>query len=72
MFFFALLFFFFSLFCSFLLQLGADVFNALNVMENKCFLEDLKFGIGDGNLHYYLYNWKCPEIPAEKVFVQRN
>lgn len=48
-------------------QAGADVFNALDLMENKLFLEDLKFGTGDGNLHYYFYNWKCPEIPPEKV-----
>jgi len=39
-----------------------DVFNALNVMENDQFLKDLKFGIGDGYLQYYLYNWKCPKI----------
>lgn len=45
--------------------MGADVFNALDVMENKSFLEHLKFGIGDGNLHYYFYNWKCPEVPPE-------
>ncbi|WAQ94662.1 NMT1-like protein, partial [Mya arenaria] len=25
--------------------------------NNKLFLEKLKFGIGDGNLQYYLYNW---------------
>ena len=47
--------------------MGFDVFNALDVMENKQFLEELKFGVGDGNLHYYLYNWRCPEIPPEKV-----
>ena len=43
------------------------MFNALDLMDNKSFLEDLKFGTGDGNLHYYFYNWKCPEIPPEKV-----
>lgn len=46
---------------------GADVFNALDLMDNSQFLEDLKFGTGDGNLRYYLYNWKCPEMPPEKV-----
>ena len=50
-----------------LFQLGADVFNALDVMENKSVFEALKFGIGDGNLHYYLYNYKCPEIKPEMV-----
>ena len=47
--------------------MGADVFNALDVMQNKSVLESLKFGIGDGNLHYYLYNYKCPEIEPEKA-----
>ncbi|CAG9465222.1 unnamed protein product [Pedinophyceae sp. YPF-701] len=36
---------------------GFDVFNALDLMDNADFLKDLKFGIGDGFLHYYLYNW---------------
>lgn len=44
-----------------------DVFNALDLMENKEFLEKLKFGIGDGNLQYYLYNWKCPYMEPTKV-----
>ena len=48
-------------------QKGFDVFNALDLMENKVFLEKLKFGIGDGNLQYYLYNWRCPPMDPEKV-----
>jgi glycylpeptide N-tetradecanoyltransferase len=40
---------------------GFDVFNALDIMENEQILKELKFGIGDGNLHYYLYNWRIPE-----------
>lgn len=36
-------------------------------MDNKEVLEELKFGVGDGNLHYYLYNYKCPEIPSDMV-----
>lgn len=48
-------------------QLSFDVFNALDLMDNKDFLETLKFGIGDGNLQYYLYNWKCPSMPAHKI-----
>ncbi|KAL0041757.1 hypothetical protein WJX79_003570 [Trebouxia sp. C0005] len=35
-----------------------DVFNALDIFENTKFLKDLKFGEGDGNLRYYLYNWR--------------
>lgn len=34
-----------------------DVFNCLNIMENHSFLKDLKFGIGDGVLNYYMYNY---------------
>jgi glycylpeptide N-tetradecanoyltransferase len=48
-------------------QRSFDVFNALNVMENADFLEKLKFGIGDGNLQYYLYNWRCPEMVPSDV-----
>lgn len=39
-------------------------------MDNQKLLEELKFGVGDGNLHYYLYNWKCPEIKCEKVYLE--
>ena len=35
--------------------------------ENDLFLKDLKFGIGDGHLQYYLYNWKCQEMDAPDV-----
>jgi glycylpeptide N-tetradecanoyltransferase len=34
------------------------VFNALDIFENERFLKELKFGIGDGRLRYYLYNWR--------------
>lgn len=44
-----------------------DVFNALDVMDNGQFLRELKFGIGDGNLQYYLYNWKCPSMKPEEM-----
>jgi len=44
-----------------------DVFNCLNIMENQTFLRDLKFGVGDGNLQYYLYNWKCDEMPPPRI-----
>lgn len=46
-----------------------DVFNALNQRDNEVFLKELKFGEGDGNLHYYLFNWKCPPMKPEKVGV---
>jgi len=47
-----------------------DVFNCLDLMDNATMFSDLKFGQGDGNLQYYLYNWKCPEItPSETGLV---
>ncbi|XP_060950480.1 glycylpeptide N-tetradecanoyltransferase 1-like [Limanda limanda] len=46
---------------------GFDIFSALDVMENKDFLEKLKFSISDSSLHYYLYNWMCPNISPDKV-----
>eukprot|EP00371_Babesia_bovis_P003560 XP_001612207.1 myristoyl-CoA:protein N-myristoyltransferase, N-terminal domain containing protein [Babesia bovis T2Bo] len=39
-----------------------DVFNALDLMENSSILEDLKFGEGDGGLHYYIYNWRVTNV----------
>uniref|UniRef100_A0A1D1XGR6 Glycylpeptide N-tetradecanoyltransferase n=1 Tax=Anthurium amnicola TaxID=1678845 RepID=A0A1D1XGR6_9ARAE len=44
-----------------------DVFNALDVMHNGTFLKELKFGPGDGQLHYYLYNYRLqhPLKPSE-------
>jgi glycylpeptide N-tetradecanoyltransferase len=44
-----------------------DVFNALDILENDQFLKELKFGIGDGNLHYYLYNWRIPEMKPSDI-----
>lgn len=48
-------------------NLNFDVFNALDLMENKTFLKELKFGIGDGNLQYYLYNWRCPSMVPDDL-----
>ncbi|KAI0333481.1 N-myristoyl transferase [Cubamyces sp. BRFM 1775] len=39
-----------------------DVFNALTLMDNVCFLQDLKFGQGDGLLNFYLYNWRTAPL----------
>lgn len=48
-------------------KLDFDVFNALNVMENADALKNLKFGIGDGFLQYYLYNWKVRPISPDQI-----
>ncbi|KEY68370.1 hypothetical protein S7711_01148 [Stachybotrys chartarum IBT 7711] len=39
-----------------------DVFNALTLMDNSLFLEQQKFGGGDGQLHYYLFNYRANPI----------
>jgi glycylpeptide N-tetradecanoyltransferase len=46
---------------------GADVFNALDLMENNQVFTNLKFGAGDGWLQYYVYNWKCPTMEASDI-----
>lgn len=43
-----------------------DVFNALDLARHAEFFKELKFHIGDGELHYYLYNWKCRPVEKEK------
>lgn len=43
-------------------QLAFDVFNALTLLDNVRFLDQLKFGPGDGFLNYYLFNWKMQGI----------
>mmetsp|Transcript_16730 Transcript_16730/g.16826 ORF Transcript_16730/g.16826 Transcript_16730/m.16826 type:complete len:445 (+) Transcript_16730:107-1441(+) len=46
---------------------NADVFNALDLMDNATLFEPLKFGIGDGHLQYYVYNWKCVEMVPNEI-----
>jgi len=48
-------------------RLDFDVFNALDILDNESVLKDLKFGIGDGHLQYYMYNWRCPSVKAHQV-----
>ncbi|KAL5383860.1 glycylpeptide N-tetradecanoyltransferase [Paraphaeosphaeria sporulosa] len=43
-------------------QADFDVFNALTLLDNPLFLEEQKFGAGDGNLHYYLYNYRAAPL----------
>lgn len=46
-----------------------DVFNALDILNNKEAFEELKFGQGNGNLYYYLYNWSLSKHKPEKLGV---
>ncbi|KAF2109293.1 glycylpeptide N-tetradecanoyltransferase [Lophiotrema nucula] len=39
-----------------------DVFNALTLLDNPLFLEQQRFGAGDGQLHYYLYNYRAAPL----------
>mmetsp|Transcript_8048 Transcript_8048/g.10733 ORF Transcript_8048/g.10733 Transcript_8048/m.10733 type:complete len:100 (-) Transcript_8048:21-320(-) len=44
-----------------------DVYNALDMMDNARVFEDLKFGMGDGYLQYYLFNWHLPQLPPSRI-----
>ncbi|XP_061564323.1 glycylpeptide N-tetradecanoyltransferase 2-like isoform X1 [Cololabis saira] len=46
---------------------GFDIFSALDVMDNRNFLDRLKFTVSDRSVHYYLYNWMCPPMSPDKV-----
>ncbi|UKJ90092.2 glycylpeptide N-tetradecanoyltransferase 1 [Theileria orientalis] len=44
-----------------------DVFNSLDLMENRQVFEDLKFGMGDGDLHYYMFNYRVPLLNSSEI-----
>ena len=44
-----------------------DVYNCLDIMENKTVFKDLLFGLGDGKLKYYFYNFVCPDTKPEDL-----
>ena len=48
-------------------QKDYDVFNALDIQDNQPVFENLHFGIGDGNLHYYLYNWRIQKLQPKDI-----
>jgi glycylpeptide N-tetradecanoyltransferase len=48
-------------------RLDFDVFNALDAMHNPEMFKELRFGIGDGNLQFYLYNWSCEQMQSGRV-----
>ncbi|KAH8816402.1 acyl-CoA N-acyltransferase [Xylogone sp. PMI_703] len=43
-------------------KLKFDVFNCVSIMDNSLFVNQQKFGAGDGQLHYYLYNYNANPI----------
>lgn len=48
-------------------QAKFDVFNAVTLMDNVSFFDDLKFGAGDGLLNFYLYNWRTAPLAGVKA-----
>lgn len=40
------------------------MFNALTLLDNPLFLEKQLFGPGDGQLHYYLFNYRTADVPS--------
>lgn len=46
---------------------GFDVCNMVDILENGKFTTELKFGLGDGHLNYYFYNWAYPKIESSHV-----
>lgn len=43
-------------------DLDFDVCNAMNIMDNNKFITDLRFGMGDGQMQFYLYNYVAKGI----------
>ena len=50
-------------------KMDFDVFNCVDIMQNHTFLKELQFGEGDGNLNYYLYNWRTAELLSKDIAV---
>lgn len=48
-------------------QHNADVYNMLHLLGNETCFKDLLFTPGDGTLYYYMYNWKSPQFPDDKL-----
>lgn len=46
---------------------GFDVFNCMNVMDNDDFIAPLHFDMGNGNLHYYIYNETYSSIDPNRI-----
>ncbi|PVU90662.1 hypothetical protein BB561_004794 [Smittium simulii] len=44
-----------------------DVFNCVKIQDNELFFDDLKFGSGDGHLHYYFYNWVIRDLKNRDI-----
>jgi glycylpeptide N-tetradecanoyltransferase len=47
--------------------LGFDVFNMVEVLQNRRVAIDLLFKGGSGRLAHYLYNWRIPQQEPTEV-----
>lgn len=43
------------------------MYNCLDLGENDQMFTDLQFGSGDGQLQYYLFNWKCETMEPKEI-----
>lgn len=41
--------------------------NCLELLSNGTMLTDLKFGRGDGELHFYMYNYRCKDVSSHEM-----
>jgi glycylpeptide N-tetradecanoyltransferase len=48
-------------------QKGFDVFNMVEVLQNRRIATDLLFKAGSGRLAHYLYNWRVPQLDAPDI-----
>lgn len=46
---------------------GFDVFNCLDTYRNQEFIKMLQFGVGDGQLRYYLFNWTTDPLLPDQI-----
>ncbi len=46
---------------------GCDVVDALDIHENMEVTDSLKFDKGSGELYYYMYNWKTPNMEPSRM-----
>ncbi|RHY84777.1 hypothetical protein DYB35_008077 [Aphanomyces astaci] len=44
-----------------------DIFSAADIMNMDEVLAPLVFEAGGGHLHYYLFNWRCPQMTRRNV-----
>ncbi|KAJ5075401.1 n-myristoyl transferase [Anaeramoeba ignava] len=46
---------------------GYDLMNSLNILDNDIFISELNFKSTGGFLHFYLYNWACPDFLPKEI-----